>query len=177
MKALPELFYSISTTTRTPRNGEKDGQDYHFVSRTEFDATLRADGFLEHAEVFGNWYGTPAAPVESALADGRDVVMDVDVQGAMEMRKKAKAVSIFLLPPSMSILEQRLKQRKTDNEEEIQKRIAQARHEIGYVHHYDYAICNDRLDESIRALKAIIRAERCRTVRNAEAFAKLGFQI
>ncbi len=177
MKALPELFYSISTTTRTPRNGEKDGQDYHFVSKKEFDATLRAGGFLEHAEVFGNWYGTPVAPVEAALADARDVVMDVDVQGAMEIRKKSKAVSIFLLPPSMDILEQRLKQRKTDNEEEIQKRIAQAKYEIGYVHHYDYAICNDRLDESIRALKAIVRADRCRTARNAGALAKLGFPI
>lgn len=179
MKALPELFYSVSMTTREPRRGEKDGLDYYFTDRAKFDETIKQGGFLEHAEVFGQRYGTPKAPIEAAVAAGKDVLMDVDVQGAMKIKKARThgAVFIFLLPPSMSVLEQRLMQRKTDTEEQIKKRIATAREEISHVHDYDYAICNDDLHQSIRQLKSIVRAERCKTARNQEVLEQLGFHI
>ena len=177
VKAFPELSYSVSMTTREPRKGEKDGLDYYFIRRAKFEEIVKQGGFLEHAEVFANLYGTPKAPIEAALAAGKDVLMDVDVQGAMAIKKMPDAVFIFLLPPSMSVLEQRLMQRKTDTEAQIKKRIAMARQEISHVHSYDYAICNDDLSQSISQLKAIVRAERCKTARNQEVLRQLGFQI
>ncbi len=175
MKAFPELAYSISMTTRPPRKGEQQGRDYHFVERAKFEEMIRRGEFLEHAEVFGNLYGTPKLPVVSALAAGKDVLMDVDVQGAMAIPRNGNSVFIFLLPPSMQILEQRLMQRKTDSEEQIKKRIATARHEISFVHRYDYAIFNEDISESIKLLKSIVRAERCRASRNKAVLSKLGF--
>lgn len=177
VKGLPSLVYSVSATTREPRKGEKEGVDYFFVSRERFQAMIKEDGFIEHAQVFGHWYGTPKAPVEEALKNGRDVLMDVDVQGAMHYVKNPNAVLIFLLPPSMAVLEQRLMNRKTDDAAQIKKRIATARQEIGSVHHYHYAICNDDLAEAIRMLKSIVRAERCRTQRNHSRLVELGFTI
>ena len=175
MKALPELTYSVSTTTRSPRRGEKEGLDYHFVDKPGFEEIIRRGEFLEHAEVFGNWYGTSKAPVEAALAAGKDVLMDVDVQGAMELSKNGNSVFIFLLPPSMQVLEDRLMQRKTESEAQIRSRIDKAHHEISLLKHYDYVILNEDVGESIKLLKSIVRAERCRTPRNQESLAKLGF--
>ncbi len=178
MKALPELSYSVSMTTRAPRPGEKEGLDYHFVDRAKFEAMIRQDGFLEYAEVFGHLYGTSKAVVDENVAAGKDVLMDVDVQGAMKIRRDnvGNAAFIFLLPPSMVVLEQRLMQRKTDSEAQIKRRIAMSKQEISQVRHYDYAICNDSLDESIQLLKSIVRAERCRPARNQDALRKLGFE-
>ena len=150
--------------------------DYHFVARAKFEEMIHRREFLEYAEVFGNLYGTPKTPVEAALAAGKDVLMDVDVQGAMELSRNRNSVFIFLLPPSMHVLEQRLMQRKTESEAQIQKRIANARHEMSYVKHYDYTIFNEDINESIRLLKSIVRAERCRTSRNKESLSKLGFK-
>ena len=179
VKTLPDLAYSVSMTTREPRRGEKDGLDYHFTDRVKFLELTKQEGFLEHAEVFGNLYGTPKDPVEENCALGKDVLMDLDVQGAMKRRKgnKGNSVLIFLLPPAMATLEQRLMHRKTDDAAQIQRRIAMAREEISHVHQYDYALCNDDLGESIKLLKAIVHAERCRPSRNHQSLEKLGFQI
>ena len=177
IKAIPDLFYSISLTTRIPRDGEKDGVDYHFVSREKFQQIVQENGFLECAEVFGNLYGTSKAHVEKALSSGKDVLMDVDVQGAMKIAHHENVVFIFLLPPSIRVLEERLLRRKTDNETQIRERVANARHEIGHVGKYDYAICNEELAESVQLLKSIIWAERCKASRNQGHLEKLGFEV
>ncbi len=177
MKSIPSLVYSVSMTTRSPRRGEKDGLHYHFVTREQFEEMVRQDGFLEHADVFGNSYGTPKLPIENAFARGKDILMDVDVQGAMKIRSMKNAVFIFVLPPSMAILEKRLTQRQTDDENQIRKRIAMARQEIACAHRYDYVVFNDDLGESVRALKSIVEAERSRFSCRKEALQEMGFNV
>ncbi|RMH48458.1 MAG: guanylate kinase [Alphaproteobacteria bacterium] len=161
----PEIGFSVSVTTRPPRPGEVDGRDYHFRSRAEFEAMIAAGKLLEWAEVFGNLYGTPRAPVEAALAAGRDVLFDVDWQGGQQLRNsplREAVVSIFLLPPSIAALEERLRRRAQDPEEVIARRMARARDEISHWAEYDYVLVNRDLDLCEAQLRAILTAERLR---------------
>ncbi|WP_243091158.1 guanylate kinase [Thermus neutrinimicus] len=167
------LFYSISMTTRPPRPGERDGVDYYFVDRAAFEALLGEGGFLEHAEYVGHLYGTPKAPVERALARGEDVLLEIEVQGALQVKEKMpEAVLIFLLPPSLSELKRRLVYRGKDAPEKIEKRLEQAEWEIRNAHLFDYVIVNDVLEEAVADFLAILTAERRRTQRMGAALEK-----
>jgi guanylate kinase len=169
MADLPGLMFSISYTTRPPRGAEKDGESYHFVSRPEFEAMVARDEFLEWAEVFGNYYGTHRGILEEARARGRDLVLDIDVQGARQLKERIpEAVSIFILPPSRDILEQRLRSRSEDAEEVIQRRLRDAASEIRNYQQYDYVLVNHRVDDSTLTLQSIVRAERVRRIRMEE---------
>jgi guanylate kinase len=171
---LHELAYSVSVTTRTPRPGEIDGSDFHFVSQSEFQAMLGRDELAEWATVHTNLYGTPAAPLEGALRDGRDVLLDIDTQGAAQLRARyPEAVLIFIVAPSMSELEQRLRERRSDGEHEIARRLERARHEVTLWRRYDYLIVNRDVKEAMEQLESIIQAERCRVTRLALTFPDL----
>jgi guanylate kinase len=169
MNEVAQLTFSVSYTTRKPRGAEVDGQAYHFIDRTEFERRLAADEFLEHADVFGNYYGTHRDALEVARQEGKDLVLDIDVQGAAQLKERIPdAVSIFVLPPSRDILEQRLRARSQDDEETIRRRLADAAREIGNYSLYDYVLVNNDLDLAAETLKAIVRAERVRRVRVEE---------
>lgn len=159
------LSFSVSATTRPPRAGEVDGQHYHFTSADAFRELVRTDQMLEHAEVFGNLYGSPRAPVETAMRAGRDTLFDVDWQGGQQIRASAlggHVVSIFVLPPSLPELERRLRSRGQDSDEVIAGRMAKSRSEISHWAEYDYVLVNDDLDRTEADLRAILTAERLR---------------
>lgn len=161
----PALGFSVSATTRPPRAGEVDGQHYYFTSPDEFRAMVEADQMLEHAEVFGNFYGSPRGPVETAMREGRDTLFDVDWQGGQQIRASAlggHVISIFVLPPSLSELERRLRARGQDSDEVIEGRMEKSRAEISHWAEYDYVLVNDDLDETETRLRAILTAERLR---------------
>jgi len=171
LEADPEVRFSISATTRPPRPGEQEGRDYFFRSRREFEAMVEAGEMLEHAEVFGNLYGTPRAPVEAAIAQGQDVLFDVDWQGGTQIRNstlREAVVSIFILPPSIAELESRLRARGQDSDEVVASRMAQSRDEISHWAEYDYVLINERLATCEEELRAIIRAERLRRDRRPD---------
>lgn len=162
---VPGLDFSVSYTTRPPRGSEVDGTEYHFTTREHFEAMIAKDEFLEHAEVFGNYYGTHRNAQTHAAEKGLDLLLDIDVQGAMQVMHRAPdAVSIFIVPPSPAVLEQRLRNRSAaeqiSNEEVIQRRLAQAESELREVSNYDYAIVNDVLDNAVAELVAIVKTER-----------------
>ncbi len=164
----PTLRFSVSATTRKPRPGEVDGEHYYFKSREEFEQMVDADQMLEHAEVFGNFYGSPRGPVESAMQEGRDTLFDIDWQGGQQIRRSALSkdvVSIFILPPSIAALESRLRGRAQDSDEVIAGRMAQSRSEISHWAEYDYVIVNNDIDEAEAQLKTILSAERARADR------------
>ncbi|WP_295559226.1 guanylate kinase [uncultured Hyphomicrobium sp.] len=158
------ISLSVSVTTRKPRPGEVDGRDYWFVDEAKFKAMSESDRLLEWATVFGNYYGTPREPIEKALAEGRDVLFDIDWQGTQQLseRMAGDLVRVFVLPPSSTALEQRLRSRAQDPEEVVVKRMAQASSEISHWAEYDYVIVNADLAESSAALRAILAAERLR---------------
>ncbi len=158
----PELTMSVSVTTRPPRPGEVDGEHYHFVSHEEFQKLRDNNGLLEWAEVFGNFYGSPREPVEKALAEGRDVLFDVDWQGAQQISEKMgeDVVKVFILPPGADVLHERLKRRAQDPEEVIARRMSEAASEISHWPEYDYVIINDDLERAAEEIRAILRAER-----------------
>ncbi len=161
LKSVSGLEFSISYTTRAPRGSETDGRQYYFVSRPEFETMIRNDEFLEHAEVFGNYYGTARRFLQEAEKNGRDLLLDIDVQGAAQIQKKIpEAISIFILPPNRKTLEERLRKRGEDREEVIQRRLVTAAEEIENYGRYNYILVNDRLEESIEILQSIVRAER-----------------
>ena len=171
LEADPEVRFSISATTRPPRPGEQEAREYFFRSRREFEAMAAAGEMLEHAEVFGNLYGTPRAPVEAAIAQGQDVLFDVDWQGGQQIRNSSlrdAVVSIFILPPSIAELESRLRTRGQDSEAVVAGRMAQSREEISHWAEYDYVLVNERLVECEANLRAIIAAERLRRERRPE---------
>jgi len=171
---LPEACYSVSVTTRSPRRGEVDGKDYFFVSRKEFKEKVKKGKFAEWALVHGHYYGTPKDFLEKNLIKGKDVMLDVDVRGAMKLKKKyPEAVSIFLVPPSFSELEMRLRKRGRNSEETIKKRLINARWEIGQIESYDYLVVNDRLRDALRHLRNIVAAEKSRVTRLKEKIEKL----
>jgi guanylate kinase len=166
---LPGLMFSISYTTRQPRGAEKDGESYHFVSRPEFEAMVARDEFLEHAEVFGNYYGTHRGILEEARALGRDLVLDIDVQGARQLVQKIpEAVTVFILAPSRQVLERRLRARGEDRDEVIERRLRDAAEEIRRYSDYHYVLINRELAESDAILSSIVRAERARRTRIEE---------
>jgi guanylate kinase len=171
---LHDLAYSVSVTTRAPRAGEIDGSDFRFVSEPDFRALLDRGELAEWATVHTNLYGTPAAPMEAALRDGRDVLLDIDTQGAAQLRARyPEAVLIFIVAPSMSELEQRLRERRSDGEHEIARRLERARQEVTLWRRYDYLIVNRDVKEAMEQLESIIQAERCRVARLALTFPDL----
>ncbi len=157
------IEFSVSATTRAPRDGEQDGVDYHFLTEEAFKKTVAEDGMLEHAHVFGNFYGSPKAPVQAAIDQGSDVLFDVDWQGAQQISRSSlqdHVLSVFVLPPSIKELRRRLESRGQDSSEVIQKRMAKSWDEISHWDGYDYVLINDDLDATFERLKAIISAER-----------------
>lgn len=154
------LRVSVSATTRAPRAGETDGVSYYFLTKEEFKEKIDNGGFLEWAEVHGNFYGTPKAPVEKLLAEGKDVILEIDVQGAMQVKESGgEGAYIFILPPSMEELRNRINNRGTETEEAIALRMSKAAGEIAYVDRYDYFVINDDLQEAINTVKAIMVSE------------------
>lgn len=163
---LADIVYSISATTRGQRPGERHGVQYHFVSREEFEGMIAGEALLEYADYVGDYYGTPLAPVAKALAEGRDVLLELELVGARQaIRRFPAAVMIFIAPPSLSELERRLRGRGTDSEEKIQKRLARAREEIGSMREFDYVVVNDDLQRAVGLFTCIIAAERARAER------------
>ena len=162
---------SVSHTTRAPRPGEVHGEHYYFVNHDEFRSMIGRDAFLEHAEVFGNYYGTSREAIEQVLASGVDVFLDIDWQGAQQIREKMPhARSIFILPPSKIELDRRLRGRGQDSEEVIAKRMAEAKSEISHYSEYDYVIVNDDFDTALMDFKAILRAERLKEEKQAAKY-------
>jgi guanylate kinase len=158
------LEMSVSATTRQMRPGEVEGVDYFFVEPVDFNLMINRDELLEHAKVFGNYYGTPRAAVEKALSAGNDVLFDIDWQGAQQLAQKMRddLVSIFILPPSTSALENRLKTRAQDSDEVVAQRMSKAAEEISHWREYDYVVVNDDVDKCLSQIKAILKAERVR---------------
>jgi len=163
----PNVMLSVSVTTRKIRPGEEQGRDYRFINRKQFDAMVEKNELLESAEVFDNYYGTPAKPVMEALATGRDVLFDIDWQGTQQLREKARndLVSVFVLPPSIPELQRRLHSRAQDNYETIHRRMAKASDEMSHWAEYDYVVINRDLDQAFDEMKAILAAERLKRER------------
>ncbi len=161
----PSIIFSVSATTRPPREGEVDGQDYHFLSDRDFKAEVAQGGMLEHAHVFGNFYGSPRGPVEAAISAGKDVLFDIDWQGAQQIRNSSlgqHTLSIFLLPPSIAELRRRLESRGKDSPETIAKRMQKSWDEISHWDGYDFVLVNDDLDATEEKLRTIVTATRLR---------------
>lgn len=160
----PDMTMSVSGTTRAPRPGERDGVDYYFLTKNQFSDMINEDEFLEHAKVFDNFYGTPRGPVETALGEGKDVVFDIDWQGAQQLAEAAAddLVKIFILPPNMRELESRLKTRAQDSDSVIAKRMSKSEAEISHWAEYDYVIVNEDVETALAELRMIVAAERMR---------------
>lgn len=160
------MLLSVSATTRLPRNGETDGVNYYFISPEKFSLMITRDEFLEWARVYDNCYGTPRLPVEEALARGKDVLLEIDVQGGLQVKQKfPEAVLIFLLPPSWDALRSRLVKRGSEPAEEVAKRLQWARRELQSLPLYDYVVVNDQVEQAVEQIRSIITAEKCRTAR------------
>ena len=164
-----EYYLSISATTRSPRKGEKDGINYYFLDRDEFKTKIEEDDFLEYAEVYGNLYGTPRSKVQDMLDSGKDVILEIDIQGALRVKDKVDdGVFIFILPPSMEELKQRIIKRGSETPESLMTRFKSAYQEINYVSKYNYAVVNDTVDKAVRKIESILIAEKCRVDRIKE---------
>lgn len=174
LELMPQLCLSISHTTRPMRQGEVDGVNYHFTDKAAFVEQVEQSGFLEHAEVFGNLYGTSATWVAEQQQAGKDVILEIDWQGAQQVRRLApEAIGIFILPPSLSTLEQRLRQRGLDSEDVIAQRLAGAQEEISHYGEYDYLVVNDNFDQALKELEAIIQASRLHQEKQQQNLAPL----
>ena len=162
LKCEPALTMSVSVTTRPPRPGEQHGKDYYFIDEPEYQRLVATGGLLEHARVFDNFYGTPRARVENELAQGRDVLFDIDWQGTQQLKAAARddLVSVFVLPPSLKELERRLKERAQDSDDVVRKRMSRAADEMSHWPEYDYIIVNRDIEQSIGEVRAILTAER-----------------
>lgn len=164
-----EISLSVSATTRSPRCGEVDGVNYHFLKKEDFLARVEEDDFLEYAEVYGNYYGTPKSNVEKILESGTDVILEIDIQGALKVKEKSQeGVFIFILPPSMEELKQRIINRGSETPESLMTRFKSAYKEINYVSKYNYAVVNDTVDKAVEKIEAILLAEKCRVDRLKE---------
>ncbi len=169
LRKRPSMVYSVSFTSRPPRPGEKDGVDYHFVSRDEFWQRYKQGEFAEYNEIFGNFYGTSRKVLEEALAAGKELLLDIDVDGAANLKMRfPDGVFIFLVPPSRQELERRLRGRGTESDEQIQQRLARVAYELGAARGYTYLVFNDELEETVDGVLAIVKAERLRTRLQAE---------
>ena len=163
MEIRKNVYFSVSATTRDPRPGEIDGVHYHFLDVDTFRNWIAKDEFLEYAEYVGNFYGTPKKYVDAAMNEGKDVILDIEVQGAIQVTsKRPDTVRIFIAPPSWSELERRLTERGTDTEEKIQKRLLRAKVEFQTAHTYDYFVINDTVENAVEELNAIMTAEHCK---------------
>lgn len=170
-EVMPNIWESVSMTSRKPRKGEVDGKDYYFVSEEEFEKNIEEGKMLEHAKFAGNYYGTPRESVQKQLDAGKDVLLVIEIQGALQIKEKIpQALFVFLLPPSMKELKRRLRMRKTETEEKLMERFETAYKEINELPKYNYVIVNDKADEAARKLEAIISAEKCRVDRIEEVF-------
>ncbi len=170
----PNLRFSISATTRSPRPGEENGKQYYFISREEFEKLIEKGKMLEYAEYVGNYYGTPRDPVEEWTAQGHDVILEIEVQGGAQVKKlMPECVSIFVVPPSMKVLGERLRGRGTEEEDVVQKRLAAAREEIPHGREYDYIVTNDRLEDAVEDICSILRAEKLKYIRNTESIERV----
>ena len=164
-----DLYFSVSATTRAPREGERDGVDYHFIHADRFRNMIAEDAFLEYAEYVGNFYGTPKKFVDAAMDQGRDVILDIEIQGAQQVcAKRPETVRIFIAPPSWAELERRLTARGTDDEDKVQKRLLRAKVELKMADRYDYFVVNDTVDNAVFQLKSILCAEHCKSVDRIE---------
>ena len=158
-----DLYFSISATTRSPREGEQDGVHYHFIDEDRFRQLIEEDAFLEYAEYVGNFYGTPKKFVDRAMEEGRDVILDIEVQGAMQVcKKRPDTIRIFIAPPSWAELERRLRSRGTDSDDKIQKRLLRAKAELQSADGYDYFVINDTVERALSEISAIMTAEHCK---------------
>ena len=168
---LPKIAYSISATTRNPRPGEIDGKEYYFLSVAEFKSWISEEKFLEYAEVYGNFYGTPLNKIEERLSRGEDILLEIDVQGALNVKKKCpEGVYIFLVPPSLNELKNRIEGRGTENPESLARRLKNAVAEIKIGLEYDYVVVNDDINAAAEQIKAILTAERLKVARNTDKF-------
>ncbi len=168
-KLHPEIRYSISVTTRAPRNQEIDGVNYFFTSVEKFRTMIETDAFLEYAQVYDNYYGTPRKQVLDLVKDGQTVLLEIDIQGAMQVKKQyPQGIFIYVVPPSLQILSHRLYARDTDTQEVIEKRLSKVTNELALAHQYDYIVVNDELNEAVDKVRAIMLAERCKLARNKE---------
>lgn len=166
----PGTWLSVSITTRAPRAGEEHGVHYYFVTREEYDRTVEEDGFLEHAEIYGNAYGTPKKYAMEHMAAGDDVILEIEMQGALQIKKAyPEAILIFVLPPSLKELRDRIRKRGTETEEQIATRMRTTLSEIELLPEYDYFLINDDLEEAIATARSIMKAEHCKTAGSAEA--------
>ena len=173
-KGEQKFVYSISATTRLPRTGETDGIDYFFKTREEFEQMIQNKQLLEYAEYVGNYYGTPLEYVENTLAKGKDVFLEIDVQGAIQVRElMPDGVFIFLTPPDLNELESRIVNRGTDSDEVIAKRMKTAREELELMKYYDYSVVNDTVDNAVQKIEAIIQTEHLRIIRNLDTIEEL----
>lgn len=171
LRQMPQVKYSVSATTRQPRPGEVDGLHYYFRSREEFQTMIEQDQLLEWAEFCGNYYGTPQFAVEQAIQAGNDVILEIEIQGALQVKQRfPQGVFIFVVPPSMDELSQRIHKRGTESEEVIQKRLQTAARELEYVSEYDYVVVNDEIPLAVDKLKSILLAEKCRVKRKPYVF-------
>lgn len=167
LRSRPEIYYSISATTRQPRTGEENGVNYFFVSHDQFKIMINNDELLEWAEVYGNYYGTPSSYVMKLLAQGKDVILEIDTQGAMKVKKKfPEGVYIYIVPPSLDELADRIYKRGTDSLDSIKNRLNCACEELNCAYNYNYVVVNDEVTEAVNKVAAIINAEKCRTTRN-----------
>ena len=168
------LSFSVSATTRKPREGEKDGVNYYFLTKDEFEKRIEAGEFLEWANVYGNYYGTPMKEVSNRLKNGEDILLEIDTQGAINvMEKMPKGVFIFLLPPSMDELKRRIEGRGTETEESLKKRLGAAKTEIALAEKYDYTVVNDEVENAVKHISAILAAERAKSNRNLNLIEEL----
>lgn len=173
LRQMPELHYSVSMTTRPPRPGEVDGVHYYFRSRADAEEMISKDELLEWAEFCDNYYGTPRFAVEQAIMNGQDVILEIEIQGALQIKKRfPQGVFTFIVPPSLDVLSERIHKRGTESEEVIQKRLATAVHELEYVSEYDYVVTNDEVPAAVNKLKSILIAEKCRVKRKPFVFYK-----
>ena len=169
-----DLVYSVSMTTRQPREGEVEGKDYYFVSKEEFEERIKQGKFLEYTKFVGNYYGTPLDKVEEQLDEGKEVVLEIEVEGAKQVRKKMRdAIFIFIAPPTMADLKARLKSRGTESDEIIKERYEKACREIGLAYLYNYIVVNDTVENAADKIMAIIRSEHARTIRSISGYKKL----
>ena len=166
---MPNLVYSVSMTTRAPRVGEEEGVSYFFRDKEEFQRLIKEDAFLEYAQVYDNFYGTPKQHVMDLLAEGKSVILEIDIQGAMQVKERfSEAVFIYIVPPSLDILSNRLRDRGTDAADVIDKRLSKASSELALAHRYDYIVVNDVLPDAVENVASILRAEACKIKRNKE---------
>ena len=163
LASYPKLYFSVSATTRPPRPGEVDGKHYHFLSREQFQRWIDEDAFLEHAEFVGNLYGTPKLYVDKAMDQGRDVILDIEIQGAEQVhRRRPEAIRIYVAPPRWAELERRLIGRGTEDMEKVRRRLERGKEEFAVARDFDYFVINDTVDRAVEELRAILLAEHCR---------------